>query len=94
MVVSMTYLFYAITQCCESETGTSGTEIFCLNGTETGTEAGTGIKTFQSRNRNPANHSDSTALLVSKFLGFSVSYVFEKKIPRAPESDAFVYYLV
>ncbi len=81
MVVSMTYVFYAGTQCYGSETGTS--EIFCLSGTEAGTgiKVGTGTTT---------NHYDSTALLVSQFLGFLVSYLLERKLPMASESDAFV----
>jgi hypothetical protein len=48
-------------------------------------------KLFKVGTVTTTNHYDSTALLVSKFLGFSVSYVLERKIPRAPESGAFVY---
>jgi hypothetical protein len=40
IVVSKTYLFYASTKCCDIETGTSGTEIFCLSGTVTGMHYG------------------------------------------------------
>ncbi len=142
MLVSMTYLFYAITQCCESETGTSGTEIFCLSGTRTGMYYGSIKWNKKVKNETSWNNAASdvekarfctilmllencqelsasgclhpepepnpelklepesklfkvgtgtTALLVSKFLSFSVSYVIERKITRAHEFGAFVY---